>query len=131
MHAVLQAKANGPDLLIAKPVLLLGRHEECDVQLQSAKISRRHCVIAIVDDRLVIRDLGSTNGIRVNGVRHAEADLQHGDELAIGNFHYRVSIGEQSSDRPPRPPENLNVSSEMPVAIADDDGDPAPIAKKA
>src|ERR1700733_15716966 len=81
---------DGPSILIDKPILLFGRHEECDVQLNSKKVSRRHCCLAQVHDYLVIRDLGSTNGVRINGERVAEGKLRPGDELQIGNFKYQV-----------------------------------------
>jgi pSer/pThr/pTyr-binding forkhead associated (FHA) protein len=103
MPAHLQALNDGPSILIDKPILLFGRHEECDVQLNSKKVSRRHCVIAQVNDHLVVRDLGSTNGVRVNGERVAEGKLKPGDELQIGNFKYQVCgdpLG-RSKDHPP------------------------------
>jgi pSer/pThr/pTyr-binding forkhead associated (FHA) protein len=81
---------NGPSIQIDKPILLFGRHEECDVQLNSKKVSRKHCVLAQVNDHLVIRDLGSTNGVRINGTRVAEGKLRVGDEVQIGNFKYQV-----------------------------------------
>jgi pSer/pThr/pTyr-binding forkhead associated (FHA) protein len=90
MPAHLLSLADGPSILIDKPILLFGRHEECDVQLNSKKVSRRHCVLAQVNDYLVIRDLGSTNGVRINGERVAEGKLRPGDELQIGNFKYQV-----------------------------------------
>jgi pSer/pThr/pTyr-binding forkhead associated (FHA) protein len=90
MPAHLLSLTDGPSILIDKPILLLGRHAECDVQLNSKKVSRRHCCIAQVNDYLVIRDLGSTNGIKVNGKRIVEGKLHPGDELTIGNFRYQV-----------------------------------------
>jgi pSer/pThr/pTyr-binding forkhead associated (FHA) protein len=90
MPAHLLSLADGPSILIDKPILLFGRHEECDVQLNSKKVSRRHCVLAQVHDYLVIRDLGSTNGVKINGERVAEGKLRPGDELQIGNFKYQV-----------------------------------------
>lgn len=90
MPAHLLSLADGPSILLDKPILLFGRHEECDVQLNSKKVSRRHCVLAQVNDYLVIRDLGSTNGVRINGERVAEGKLKPGDELQIGNFKYQV-----------------------------------------
>jgi pSer/pThr/pTyr-binding forkhead associated (FHA) protein len=81
---------NGPSIQIDKPILLFGRHEECDVQLNSKKVSRKHCVLAQVSDYLVVRDLGSTNGVRVNGERVVEGKLRPGDEVQIGNFKYQV-----------------------------------------
>lgn len=91
MPAQLMALSEGPNILLEKPILLLGRHPECDIQLNSRKISRRHCVIAQVHHYLVVRDLGSTNGIRINGVRVLEGKLKAGDELTIGNFRYQIA----------------------------------------
>lgn len=91
MPAQLMALSEGPNLLLDKPILLLGRHAECDIQLNSRKVSRRHCCIAQVSNYLVVRDLGSTNGIRINGVRVLEGRLKSGDELTVGNFRYQVS----------------------------------------
>jgi predicted component of type VI protein secretion system len=91
MPAQLVALTDGPTILLDKPILLLGRHPECDIQLNSRKISRRHCCIAQVSNYLVVRDLGSTNGIRVNGVRVVEGKLKAGDELTVGNFRYQLT----------------------------------------
>src|SRR6202046_2781291 len=84
MPAQLLALDDCPSILLDKPILLLGRHPECDIQIDSRKISRRHCCIAQVADYLVIRDLGSTNGIRINGARVLEGRLDEGDEVLIG-----------------------------------------------
>lgn len=104
MPPQLLALTEGPSLLLDKPILLLGRHQECDIQLVSRKVSRRHCCIAQVGDHLVVRDLGSTNGIRVNGVRVTEGRLKPGDELTIGNHRYEVrwEALEPQASRPPR-----------------------------
>jgi predicted component of type VI protein secretion system len=90
MPAQLIALSEGPSILLDKPILLVGRHAECDIQIDSRKISRRHCCIAQVADYLVVRDLGSTNGIRINGVRILEGKLHPGDELTIGGLRYQV-----------------------------------------
>ena len=95
MPAMLLSLADGPSILLDKPILLFGRHAECDVQLNSKKVSRRHCCLAQVNDYLVIRDLGSTNGVKINGQRVAEGRLRAGDELTIGNFRYQVCGGEE------------------------------------
>ncbi len=91
MPPELVALNEGPSVLLDKPILLLGRHQECDIQLNSRKVSRRHCCIAQVRDYLVIRDLCSTNGIRINGHKVLEGQLKHGDEVTIGNFQFRVN----------------------------------------
>jgi len=91
MPAQLLSLSEGPSIVLDKPIMLVGRHEECDLQLNSRKVSRKHCCIAQVKDHLVIRDLGSTNGIRINGTRVQGGVLRTGDELMIGNFRYQVS----------------------------------------
>jgi predicted component of type VI protein secretion system len=102
MPAQLVALNDGPSILVDKPILLLGRHPECDIQIDSRKISRRHCCIAQVHDYLVVRDLDSTNGIRINGVRVVEGKLKPGDELTIGNHRYQVTWEEGPARPAPR-----------------------------
>ena len=88
----LEPSGGGKPVLLDKGVIFFGRHPECDVRLAgSTKISRRHCCIAQVDNRWVIRDLDSLNGIRVNGETVRETDLKPGDSLAIGNMTYTVA----------------------------------------
>lgn len=105
MPVHLLSLSDGPSILVDKPILLFGRHEECDVQLHSKKVSRRHCCVAQIQNYLVVRDLGSTNGVRVNGVRVAEGKLVPGDELQIGNFRYQVcgDVLDRSKEHPPVP----------------------------
>jgi predicted component of type VI protein secretion system len=119
---------DAPSLLLDKPILLVGRHPECDIQIDSRKISRRHCCIAQVADYLVVRDLGSTNGVRINGVRVAEGKLAEGDELVIGASRFRVSWADDVHANHPtvRPGEavdpaedDLLESSDQPVALAE------------
>lgn len=99
MSIRLIALKNGPSLALDKPILLVGRHRDCDVRLKSSKVSRRHCCIAQVHHYVIARDLASTNGIRINGVRVKEGLLLPGDELAIANIRYLV----QEESAPGRP----------------------------
>jgi predicted component of type VI protein secretion system len=134
MPAQLLALTDGPSIVLDKPILLLGRHPECDIQIDSRKVSRRHCCIAQVADYLVVRDLDSTNGIRINGARVLEGKLKHGDELTIGNHRYQVSW-----DGAPQQAEHQMRSElappSLPPAPADDDelleacDDPVPLAE--
>ena len=86
---------------IQQPVLLVGRHPEADVRVTSPVISRRHCCLAVVYDRVLIRDLGSRHGVFVNGARVDEAQLSPGDEVAIGHLIYRFEITKPVA--PPNP----------------------------
>jgi pSer/pThr/pTyr-binding forkhead associated (FHA) protein len=93
---------SGPTITVQRPILLIGRHPECDLRLDLPKISRRHCCLAAAYDRVLIRDLGSRNGVRVNGRIVDETQLFRGDEVAIGPLIYRVEVeGEPSNDAPP------------------------------
>src|SRR5262245_47218200 len=85
-------KGTAPIIALHRPVLLIGRHLECDARIDLPKISRRHCCVAIAYDRVLVRDLGSRNQVRVNGRVVEEARLQPGDELAIGPVLYRLEL---------------------------------------
>jgi predicted component of type VI protein secretion system len=85
-------QSSGPAIPLHRPVLLIGRHPECDIRIDLPKISRRHCCLALAYDRVLIRDLGSHNGLRVNGRQVEEARLHAGDEVAIGPLIYRLEV---------------------------------------
>src|SRR5437899_2356069 len=112
MPAQLVALNDGPSILVDKPILLLGRHPECDVQIDSRKISRRHCCIAQVNDYLVVRDLDSTNGIRINGIRVVEGRLRAGDEITIGNHRYQVTWDDAPAAPVPRKGAPVRIDDE-------------------
>jgi predicted component of type VI protein secretion system len=82
-------QGTAPIIPLQRPVILIGRHNDCDARIENTKVSRRHCCVAIAYDRIILRDLGSRNGIRVNGRIVDEVRLQLGDEIAIGPIFYR------------------------------------------
>jgi hypothetical protein len=69
---------------ITKPVAVLGRSASCDVRLADPNVSRRHAELRQQDTSWWIVDLGSTNGVDVNGTRVDRAKLDHGDKLRLG-----------------------------------------------
>lgn len=79
---------------VDKPILFFGRHPDCDVVLvNSRKVSRKHCCLAVIDNYLVIRDLGSMNGLRVNGQPiRKEARVNIGDEIHVGDVGFKVEL---------------------------------------
>ena len=90
MALYLEPLNGGRQIVLDKAVVLIGRQSDCDVILDnSRKVSRKHCAIAQVNDRYVIRDLESMNGVTVNGNRvKREAPLQVGDEISFGDVRY-------------------------------------------
>ena len=63
----------------------LGRHPRNTHQVLDRVVSKEHCLIELVEDRYVLRDLGSLNGTFVNGEKVAEHPLEPGDEITIGS----------------------------------------------
>lgn len=115
MPARLEALDHDQVILVDRPIMLIGRHAECDLQLESSKISRKHCLIAVVDSYLVVRDLESTNGVRVNGQRVTEGKLQHGDELVIGNLRFKVDWNDPQRLTPSSLPRPVQKGEDKPV----------------
>jgi pSer/pThr/pTyr-binding forkhead associated (FHA) protein len=64
--------------------LTIGRSRECEVMLADPNISRQHAELRRDGSRWVIADLGSTNGIKVNGRRVDRAQLEPGDRITLG-----------------------------------------------
>jgi hypothetical protein len=64
--------------------VVLGRSRDCDVRLDDPNVSRRHAELRREEGGWVVADLGSTNGVKVNGRQVAEAPLKPGDEIVIG-----------------------------------------------
>lgn len=123
---------SAPIISLQRPVLLVGRHPECDVRFDLPSISRRHCCLAIAYDRISIRDLGSRHGVWVNGVRSEESQLKSGDEIAIGPLLFRL----EEEAPPPPPPEPPSPAAKAPSppslpdlpAPSDPDGDLIPLS---
>ncbi len=70
---------------IAKKVVVLGRGQECDIQLADPNVSRRHAELREEETSYWIVDLGSTNGLEVNGRRLRQAKLEDGDRITLGS----------------------------------------------
>jgi pSer/pThr/pTyr-binding forkhead associated (FHA) protein len=142
MALYLMPVADGRPVILDKAVIFFGRHPECDVVLnRSRKVSRKHCCVAQVNHRVVLRDLGSMNGVTVNGQRvRKEAPLSVGDELMIGDVVYVLREGKPPAAKPEgtngyasaavppatprreeRPP--IEYSQEYPVVIDEDEPD--------
>lgn len=92
-------KGRGKPIQIKRDVTLVGRQEDlCDICLQKSSVSKMHCLIVRTDGLLFIRDLGSTNGTKVNGQRVIRGALLPGDELAFAGEKFRVEMGPGEPD---------------------------------
>src|SRR3954470_23936586 len=70
----------------------LGRSTECDVAVFDGQVSRQHCSISLEANRVVLKDLGSSNGTFVDGERVGIAVLHGGEIVRLGKIELRVEI---------------------------------------
>ena len=75
---------------------VVGRDEACDTVLMGTEISRRHAELRVDGPVLAVRDLGSRNGVFVNGVRREDAPLMLGDVVRCGEW---IGVVASSADR--------------------------------
>ncbi|MGW1667519.1 FhaA domain-containing protein [Streptomyces sp. NPDC002324] len=85
---------NGTRHQISRPTLVLGRSTEADVRIDDPGVSRRHCEIR-TGTPSTIQDLGSTNGIVVDGQHTTRATLRDGSRIVVGSstIIYRQAEG--------------------------------------
>jgi pSer/pThr/pTyr-binding forkhead associated (FHA) protein len=102
---VVRGRSASTTLKLADGVTSIGRHDDCLIRIKSSQVSRRHCEVFEVADKLTIRDLGSSNGTFVNGKKvSGQQVLKHGDELTVGAVTLRVAkLGQSAPAREPSP----------------------------
>ena len=103
MRAQLVPLDGGTPVEVVKDLTLVGRKEECDLRLDHKSVSKMHCVIVKTDGLLLLRDLGSTNGTRVNGQRVRRAALMPDDELTIAGYKFRIQFSQAGTERGGKP----------------------------
>ena len=86
--------AEGKRFAIGPSGATIGRSRECDVVLEDSNVSRRHARIALgTDGQWTVEDLGSTNGVQINGTRATGATaLRAGDRLDVGTVSARFEV---------------------------------------
>jgi pSer/pThr/pTyr-binding forkhead associated (FHA) protein len=103
-HSAAIVFASGPlggtELPLEQERVTLGRGAGADVVLDDASVSNLHAALELTEAGFRIRDLGSTNGVRVNGGRVAASDLKHGDRLEIGSLSFRYRVEARKAGPP-------------------------------
>ncbi len=115
VRAQLVPLEGGEAVEITKDMTLVGRKEDCDLRLDHKSVSKLHCVIVKTDGLLLVRDLGSTNGTRVNGQRVRRAALLPNDKLTIAFYSFSVNLG--GAELPPSPEEYTQQIDAKDVAL--------------
>jgi hypothetical protein len=97
-RATATLEINGERLPLTPPGIVVGRGNDADLRVNDPGVSRRHAEFRVTEDahgpRVTVHDLGSTNGVLVNGRRVEDATLTDGAEIRMGNttltFHQRT-----------------------------------------
>ena len=81
----------GRDVVLFNGKYMIGRSAKCHIVIDDQRISRRHARLDVYDDSVSITDLGSANGVKINGVRVLEGahELRHGDMIEIAREQLR------------------------------------------
>ena len=80
----------GDAIPLVSEVMTIGRRESCDICLKFQNISGTHCELALKSGVWHLRDLNSTNGVKVNGERTLRRPLRPGDEITIAGRKYVI-----------------------------------------
>ena len=112
MLAQLLPVNGGSPVTLCRPVTVVGRSPRlCDLQLEDKSVSKMHCVLVKTDGLVYMRDLGSTNGTRVNGQRVLRGALLPGDRISFSgsvfDVHLAPDTDEPDSDPDVDPPDDV------------------------
>jgi len=105
---ILKPRDGSMPIELLKPKMTVGRDPSCDFVIRSSSISLHHCLLYTFEGWWYIRDLKSTNGIKVNHVSFREHLLRPGVHLSIGKFEYTldyepIALGAFGIDPPADP----------------------------
>ncbi|MCA8996809.1 MAG: FHA domain-containing protein [Planctomycetaceae bacterium] len=80
----------GDAIPLLQSKILIGRRSSCDIVLPFPNVSSQHCELELLNGYWQIRDLGSRNGIKINGERVDTKWLHPGDEVSIAKNHFEI-----------------------------------------
>jgi len=91
-HTASMLYATGPhagtEITLEGERIRLGRGTGVDILVDDASVSQEHAALELTATGYRIRDLGSTNGIRLNGAQVTAAELKHGDRVLLGSVEF-------------------------------------------
>jgi len=94
---VVEGRGEGTEHVITAPSLTIGRGPAVDIVIADDAMSKQHVALEVTAEGFRVRDLGSTNGVQVNGSKVPAADLKHGDRIALGEHVLQYIV--ESMDR--------------------------------
>lgn len=115
---ILNTQLGGQEFVLNKPEMSIGRTEDNDISIDHASVSRYHAKIKLQGDAFQLLDLGSANGIQVNGEEYGVCDLRWGDMIELGQVRLRFSSIDEPSDVAPASPPPLPASTSQSAPAA-------------
>lgn len=95
---VAEGPAAGSEFPLEQPRTVLGRGPGVDLAFDDEAMSREHAALELGEAGMRVRDLGSTNGVRVNGSPALAAELKHGDRIAVGTHTFRYLLEDRETE---------------------------------
>ena len=71
---------------------VIGRQTDCQIRIPSSGISRHHCELNLADGKVLLRDMGSSNGTFVNRQKIQQTQLNAGDLIGLGDLVFVVRV---------------------------------------
>ena len=102
---VAEGAHKGKEIPIKGPQFIIGRDPQCQLRPASPMISRKHCALLFRQDKIFLRDFGSTNGTQVNEQRvNGEVELHHEDRIKVDPLVFQIQIEPSVTAKPTPPP---------------------------
>lgn len=98
-HGELVPVGGGDPIPLIRDQMILGRRESCDIPLRFPNVSGQHAELTYHNGYWYIRDMNSTNGIKVNGERVTRKALRPGDEIKIAKRRFTIQYQLQAGRR--------------------------------
>jgi len=128
---VMSGAMGGQRFDLENPVTRIGRREGNDWIIQDGSVSGTHCEIEKTKTGFILRDLGSTNGTRINGAAIEAAYLNPGDHFQFGNIEGVYEPQAQNAPLPaPAAPGRMATGLEAGGAPPSDFGNASPFSSK-
>src|SRR5262245_23543715 len=99
----------GDSIPLVKTRVTVGRERHCDIVLRHKNVSSRHCELELNDGYWFVRDLDSSNGIRVNGNRCKEQFVLPRDVLTVASHRFSLEYVPQTNRPPPEPERPMHL----------------------
>lgn len=105
----LTGKNKGISYFIQRKRIVLGRSDKADIQVLDTKSSKEHAELALIDNKYVLTDLRSQNGVVVNDLKVSQHSLEDNDKIIIGSTIFKYNI--------------IKVEDLLPQEVDDEDED--------